>query len=103
MFPLAVNKERLTPHGKFLLAGNNSVSGITVIATAAGAALARHVTRRRATVREPKAALSGVEPVWLSLPRNMVGTFAIAYVLPEDPRYFVENSGRFREVHSDKR
>ena len=28
---------------------------------------------------------------------NMAGTFAIASVLHEDPRYFVENSGRFRE------
>ena len=37
MFPnLAVNNERLTPRQKFLLAANNSVSGITFIGTAAG-------------------------------------------------------------------
>ena len=42
MFPnLAVNNKRLTPYQKFLLAANNSVSGITVIGSAAGAGISQ--------------------------------------------------------------
>jgi len=42
MFPnLAVNNKRLRPHQKFLLAANNSVSGITVIGSAAVAGISQ--------------------------------------------------------------
>ena len=99
MFPnLAVNNERLTPRQKFLLAANNSVSGITFIGTAAGAG----ISQARNTKSGYGQGAEGYFKRWgaamaFAATSNMVGTFAIASALHEDPRYFVENSGKFRE------
>jgi len=71
MFPnLAVNNKYLTPDQKFLLAANNSVSGITVIGTAAAAGIsqARDTKTSYGQGAEGYFNLSVGEPAWLSLP-----------------------------------
>jgi hypothetical protein len=99
MFPnLAVNNKPLTPKQKFLLAANNSVSGFTFIGTAAGAGFSQALNLKSGYGQGAEGYFkrwgSGMAFVATS---NMIGTFAIASALHEDPRYFVENSGNFRE------
>jgi len=99
MFPnLAVQNKPLTPQQKFVLAANNSVSGITLIGTAAGAGFSQAFDFKSGYGQGAEGYFkrwgSGMAFVATS---NMIGTFAIASALHEDPRYFVENSGKFRE------
>lgn len=99
MFPnLAVNNKPLTPRQKFFLAANNSVSGISFIGTAAGAG----ISHARDTKTGYGQGAEGYFKRWgagmaFVATSNMIGTFAIASALHQDPRYFVENSGKFRE------
>jgi hypothetical protein len=99
MFPnLAVNNKPLKPKQKFFLAANNSVSGITLIGTAAGAG----ISQARDSKTGYGQGAEGYFKRWgsgmaFSASSNMIGTFAIASILHEDPRYFVEDSGKFRE------
>ena len=92
MFPnFPVNNMRLTPHQKFLLAANNRVRGTTVIGTAAGAG----ISQARDTKTGYAQRAEGYLKRWgagmaFAATSNMVGTFAIAPVLHEGPRYFVE-------------
>ena len=95
---LAVNSKRLTPEEKFYVAANNSVSGITFIGTAAGAG----ISQARNTKSGYGQGAEGYFKRWgagmaFVATSNMIGTFAIASALHEDPRYFVQNSGKFRE------
>ena len=99
MFPnLAVNNRPLTVKQKFFLAANNSVSGISFIGTAAGAGYSQAMNTRSGYGQGAEGYFkrwgAGMAFVASS---NMIGTFAIASALHEDPRYFVENSGKFRE------
>jgi len=99
MFPnLAVNNKPLTPKQKFILAANNSVSGITLTGTAMGAGFSQAFDFKSGYGQGAEGYFkrwgSGMAFVATS---NMIGTFAIASALHEDPRYFVENSGKFRE------
>jgi len=95
---LAVNNKPLTPKQKFLLAANNSISRITLIGPAAGAG----ISQARDTKTGYGQGAEGYFKRWaagmaFAASSNMVGTFAIASALHEDPRYFVENSGKFRQ------
>lgn len=99
MFPnLAVNNKPLTPKQKFFLAANNSVSGITLIGTAAGAGFSQALDLKSGYGQGAEGYFkrwgSGMAFVATS---NMIGTFAIASALHDDPRYFVQNSGQFRQ------
>jgi hypothetical protein len=99
MFPnLAVNNKPLTVKQKFFLAANNSVSGISLIGTAAGAGISQARDSKTGYGQGAEGYFkrwgSGMAFVATS---QMVGTFAIASALHEDPRYFVQNSGKFRE------
>jgi hypothetical protein len=99
MFPnLAVNNKPLTPKQKFLLAANNSVSGITLIGTAAGAGFSQALDLKSGYGQGAEGYFKrwGSNMAFVAT-SNMIGTFAIASALHEDPRYFVENSGKFRE------
>jgi hypothetical protein len=99
MFPnLAVNNKPLTPKQKFFLAANNSVAGWTFIGTAAGAGFSQAFDFKSGYGQGAE----GYFKRWgagmaFAATSNMIGTFAIASALHEDPRYFVENSGKFRE------
>ena len=98
MFPnLAINNKPLTPKQKFFLAANNSVSGITLIGTAAGAGFSQAFDFKSGYGQGAEGYFkrwgSGMAFVATS---QMIGTFAIASALHEDPRYFVQNSGKFR-------
>ncbi len=96
-FPnLAVNTKPLTSKQKFYLAVNNTVSGVNLIGTAAGAG----ISQARETRTGYGQGAEGYFKRWgagmaYSATSNMLGTFAIASVLHEDPRYFVQNSGKF--------
>ena len=99
MFPnLARNNKPLTVKQKFFLAANNSVSGISFIGTAMGAG----ISQARDTKTGYGQGAEGYFKRWgagmaFVASSNMIGTFAIASALHEDPRYFVQNSGKFRQ------
>lgn len=96
-FPnLAVDTKPLTTKQKFYLAANNTVSGVNILGTAAGAG----ISQARETRSGYGQGAEGYFKRWgagmaYSATSNMLGTFAIASMLHEDPRYFVQNSGEF--------
>jgi hypothetical protein len=106
MFPtFHRNNKRLTPHQKFLLPAHNRVSGTTVIGTAARAGISQAGDTKTGYGQAAEGYFKfkrwgGGAGMAFAVTSNMVGTFAIASVLQEDPRYLVENenSGRFREL-----
>jgi hypothetical protein len=97
VFPnLAINNKPLTPKQKFYLAANNTVSGFNLIGTAAAAG----ISQARDTYPGYGQGAEGYFKRWgaglaFSASNEMIGTFAIASLLHEDPRYFVQNSGKF--------
>jgi len=93
---LAVNTRPLTTKQKFYLAASDTVSGINIIGTAAGAG----ISQARNTKTGYGQGAEGYFKRWgagmaYSATTQMVGTFAIASMLHEDPRYFVQDSGKF--------
>ncbi len=93
---LAVNTRPLTTKQKFYLAASNTVSGINIIGTAAGAG----ISQARNTKTGYGQGAEGYFKRWgagmaYAATTQMVGTFAIASMLHEDPRYFVQDSGKF--------
>ena len=99
VFPnLAVNTKPLTSQEKFLLAVENSVSPFTVIGTAASAGLGQAMDTNSGYGQGAE----GYFKRWgasmaFSSSNQLIGTYAIASLIHQDPRYFVENSGKFRE------
>jgi hypothetical protein len=99
IFPnLAVNTRPLTSNEKLVLAARNSVSGLTIIGSAMGAGLnqARNTQTGYGQGAEGYFKRFGASMAF-SATSNMIGTFAIASMLHEDPRYFVKNSPNFGE------
>jgi hypothetical protein len=96
-FPnLAVNTKPLTPKEKFTLGVTNTVSGFNLLGTAAAAG----ISQARDTYPGYGQGAEGYFKRWgagmaFSASTNMIGTFAIASMLHEDPRYFVQGSGKF--------
>ena len=96
-FPnLAVNTEPLTVKQKFTLGVTNTVSGFNLLGTAFGAG----ISQARDTYPGYGQGAEGYFKRWgaamaFSASSNMIGTFAIASMLHEDPRYFVQGSGKF--------
>ncbi len=96
-FPnLAVNNKPLTVKEKFTLGVTNTVSGFNILGTAAGAG----ISQARDTYPGYGQGAEGYFKRWgaamaFSASSNMIGTFAIASMLHEDPRYFVQGSGKF--------
>lgn len=97
-FPnLAVNNKPLTVKQKFTLAATNTVSGSNLLGTAAVAG----ISQARDTYPGYGQGAEGYFKRWgaamgFSASTNIIGTFAIASMLHEDPRYFVQNSGKFK-------
>lgn len=97
-FPnLAVNNKPLTVKQKFNLSVANTVSGFNLLGTAAGAG----ISQARNTYPGYGQGAEGYFKRWgaamgFSASTNLIGTFAIASMLHEDPRYFVQNSGKFK-------
>ena len=96
-FPnLAVDNKPLTPKQKFTLGVTNTVSGFNLLGTAAAAG----ISQARDTYPGYGQGAEGYFKRWgaamaFSASTNMIGTFAIASMLHEDPRYFVQGSGKF--------
>jgi hypothetical protein len=98
-FPnLAVSTKPLTPAEKFQLAVQNSISPITVIGTAAGAGFSQAIDSRSGYGQGAEGYFKrwGGNMAYASS-ANLIGTFAIATALHQDPRYFVRNSGKFKQ------
>ena len=97
-FPnLAVNNKPLTVKQKFTLGVTNTVSGFNLLGTAAAAG----ISQARDTYPGYGQGAEGYFKRWgaamgFSASTNMIGTFAIASMLHEDPRYFVQGSGKFK-------
>jgi hypothetical protein len=96
-FPnLAVNNKPLTVKQKFTLGVTNTISGFNLIGTAMGAG----ISQARDTYPGYGQGAEGYFKRWgaamgFSASSNMIGTFAVASMLHEDPRYFVQGSGKF--------
>jgi hypothetical protein len=99
VFPnLAVTTKPLTSKEKFLLAVENSVSPFTVIGTAAGAGLGQAMNTNSGYGQGAE----GYFKRWgagmaFSSSNQLIGTYAIASLIHQDPRYFVQNSGKFKQ------
>lgn len=99
VFPnLAINTTPLSKREKFELAANNSVSGYAVF----GSAISAGVSQARDTYAGYGQGAEGYfkrfgASMAFGASNNLFGTFMIASALHEDPRYFVENSGRIGE------
>jgi len=99
VFPnLAVNTIPLLPKEKFMLSVENSVSTFTVLGTAAGAGLGMAMNTNSGYGQGAE----GYFKRWgagmaFSASNQLIGTYAIASLAHQDPRYFVENSGNFKE------
>jgi hypothetical protein len=93
---LAVNTRPLTPKQKFELFASNSVSGLTLVGSAMGAGIsqARDTYSGYGQGAEGYFKRFGAE-MGFAASSNFFGTFMIASALHEDPRYFVQNSGKF--------
>ena len=99
MFPtLAVNTKPLTPPQKLELAARNSISLYTVVGSgiAAGISQARDTYTGYGQGAEGYFKRFGASMAFAAT-NNMLGTFAIASMLHEDPRYFVLNSPSFKK------
>ncbi len=97
VFPnLAINTHPMTPKEKFYLACNNTVSPLTVLGTAAGAGIGQawdtYPGYGQGAEGYFKRFGAGMA---FSASSNLMGSFALASMLHEDPRYFVQNSGEF--------
>ena len=95
---LAVNTRPMTDKEKFLLAIYNALSPVTVIGSAAGAG----ISQARNTRKGYGQGAEGYFKRWgaamaFASSNQLIGTYAVASMLHEDPRYFVEDSGKFRE------
>jgi hypothetical protein len=98
VFPnLAVNTKPMTPKEKLMLAVENSVSTFTVLGTAAGAGLGQAMNTNSGYGQGAE----GYFKRWgagmaFSSSNQLIGTYAIASLTHQDPRYFVQNSGKFK-------
>ena len=95
---LAVNTRPMTDQEKFLLAIYNALSPVTVIGSAAGAG----ISQARNTRKGYGQGAEGYFKRWgaamaFASSNQLIGTYAVASMLHEDPRYFVEDSGKLRE------
>ena len=95
---LAVNTRPMTDKEKFLLAIYNALSPVTVIGSAAGAG----ISQARNTRKGYGQGAEGYFKRWgaamaFASSNQLIGTYAVASMLHEDPRYFVEDSGKLRE------
>jgi hypothetical protein len=97
VFPnLAVNTRPLTPQEKFYLACNNTVSPLTVIGTAMGAGFGQAFDTYPGYGQGAEGYFKRFGAgIAFSTSSNLMGSFALASILHEDPRYFVQNSGKF--------
>jgi hypothetical protein len=99
VFPnLAVNTRPLSTRQKFELFANNSVSGYAVI----GSAMSAGISQARDTYTGYGQGADGYfkrfgASMAFGASNNLFGTFMIASALHEDPRYFIENSGKIGE------
>ena len=99
VFPnLAVTTKPMSPKEKFMLSVENSLSTFTVVGTAAGAGLGMAMDTNKGYGQGAE----GYFKRWgagmaFSSSNQLIGTFAIASLIHQDPRYFVENSGNFKE------
>ncbi|MGA9566016.1 MAG: hypothetical protein WBS19_10880 [Candidatus Korobacteraceae bacterium] len=99
VFPnLAVNTTPLSKREKFELFANNSVSGYAVI----GSGISAGISQARDTYAGFGQGADGYfkrfgASLAFGASNNLFGTFVIASALHEDPRYFVENSGKIGE------
>ena len=99
VFPdLAVNTKPLTPEEKFGLFARDSVSIFNVVGSgiAAGFSQARDTQSGYGQGAEGYFKRFGASMTY-GASNNFFGTFLIASMLHEDPRYFVKGSGNFRE------
>lgn len=99
VFPnLAVTTKPMKPKEKFMLAVENSVSTFTVLGTAAGAGLGMAIGTNSGYGQGAEGYFKrwGAGMAFASS-NQLIGTYAIASLTHQDPRYFVENSGNFRE------
>ncbi len=100
VFPdLATDKGPLNPWGKFKLAANNSVSVSTIGAALLGAAYGQAIDSPSGYGQGGsgygKRFGSGMAR---AASDNMFGTFAIASMLHEDPRFYVKNGLSFKQA-----
>ena len=99
VFPnLAVTTKPLQPNEKFLLAVENSVSTFTVFGTAAGAGLGMAMDTNSGYGQGAEGYFKrwGAGMAFASS-NQLIGTYAIASLIHQDPRYFVQNSGKFKQ------
>lgn len=98
VFPnLAVTTKPMTPKQKFLLSVENSISTFTVLGTAAGAGMGQAMDTNSGYGQGAE----GYFKRWgagmaFSSSNQLLGTYAIASLTHQDPRYFVQNSGEFK-------
>jgi hypothetical protein len=98
VFPnLAVSTKPMTPKQKFRLSVENSLSTFTVLGTAAGAGLGMAMNTNSGYGQGAE----GYFKRWgagmaFSASNQLIGTYAIASLTHQDPRYFVQNSGEFK-------
>ena len=95
---LAVNSQPMTDKEKLQLAIYNALSPVTVIGAAAGAG----ISQARNTRKGYGQGAEGYFKRWgaamaFASSNQLIGAYAVASMLHEDPRYFVGNSGKFRE------
>jgi len=98
VFPnLAVNTKPMTPKQKFLLSVENSISPFTVLGTAAGAGLGMAMNTNSGYGQGAEGYFKrwGAGMAFASS-NQLIGTYAIASLTHQDPRYFVQNSGEFK-------
>lgn len=99
VFPnLAVSTKPLKPKEKFLLSVENSISTFTVLGTAAGAGLGMAMDTNSGYGQGAE----GYFKRWgagmaFSASNQLIGTYAVATAIHQDPRYFVQNSGKFKQ------
>jgi hypothetical protein len=99
VFPnLAVNTIPLRPKEKFMLSVENSVSAFTVLGTAAGAGLGQAMDTNSGYGQGAEGYFKrwGAGMAFASS-NQLLGTYAIATLTHQDPRYFVQNSGKFKQ------
>jgi hypothetical protein len=98
VFPnLAVTSKPMTSKEKFMLSVENSISTFTVLGTAAGAGLGMAMNTNKGYGQGAE----GYFKRWgagmaFSASNQLIGTYAIASMIHQDPRYFVQNSGEFK-------
>ena len=100
VFPdLATNNGRLTSWDKFELAANNSVSPATIGSALMGAAYGQAIDSPSGYGQGG----SGYGKAWVSgiargASDNLFGTFLIASVMHEDPRFYVKTGLDFKQA-----